>query len=58
MPPVKRRGRPPIDPAGTATRVHLTLPARTYDVLFRQARAAAVTVPEAIRRQLTISATK
>jgi hypothetical protein len=48
----KRRGRPPIDPVQPAARVHLTLAAAAYDRLYRTAQMQAISVPEAIRRQL------
>ena len=48
----KRRGRPPVDPDATPTRVNLTLPATVYDRLFQHAQTKAISVPEVIRRQL------
>jgi len=45
-------GRPPIDPPDRSVVVSLTIPARTYDAYYRRARAARVSVPELIRRDL------
>lgn len=51
-PPSKRRGRPPVDPDATPTRVQVTLSAKMYDALFQRAQAKEITVPEAIRRSI------
>jgi CxxC motif-containing protein (DUF1111 family) len=45
-------GRPPLDDHDASVPVHLTVTARTYDELYRQARADRVSVPEQIRRAL------
>jgi hypothetical protein len=52
--PPRRRGRPPLDPSDPApsTNVHVRLPAKQYDVLYSQAVAARMTVPQFIRAEL------
>lgn len=50
--PNKRRGRPPVDPDATPTRINLTLSAKQYDDLFQRAQAKAISIPEVIRRDL------
>jgi len=49
------RGRPRVDPDDQSVSVHLRLPARDYDDLYRRASGARdgkVSVPEYIRRRL------
>lgn len=48
-----KRGRPPVDPDATPTRVNLTLSAHLYDSLFQRAQAKAISIPEFIRRTLS-----
>jgi len=50
---MKRPGRPPLNPDDPAVTMCLSLPATRYDDLYRQARAARVSVPELVRRLLT-----
>ena len=49
---MNRPGRPRVDPTECTAKVSVSLPARDYDALYRQARDAKVTVPELIRRSL------
>jgi len=48
----KPRGRPPLDPDDPAVDIHVRLPSKHYDEVFQHAKAARLTVPEWIRRQL------
>lgn len=48
--PRKRRGRPPVDPDATPTRVLVTLSAKQYDDLFQRAQTKAISIPELMRR--------
>ena len=48
----KRPGRPPIDPERPPARVHVTIPAATYDTLYKTARAQGQSVPALIRATL------
>lgn len=50
--PERRPGRRPIDPDGCSVQVGVTLPSKQFDDLCRRARAAGVSVPEMIRRDL------
>lgn len=51
-------GRPPLDDDDDSVPVHLTLTGRHYDHIEAQAKAARVSVPEIIRRQLPAPAQK
>lgn len=46
---MRRPGRPPIDDEDPSATVHLRLPSKQYDALYKQARQDRVSVPEAIR---------
>lgn len=48
----RRTGRPPIDPTDPSTKVCLCLPSKRYDVLYRQAADARISVPELIRQRI------
>jgi hypothetical protein len=48
----KRLGRPPLDPSAPLATVSLRLPAKQFDALCQQARQAAISVPEVIRRKI------
>jgi hypothetical protein len=55
-PPPRRkppRGRPPLDPDDSSVKVCVALPSRRYDVLYRRATQARLTIPEFIRQALT-----
>jgi hypothetical protein len=52
------RGRPPLDRADPSVVVSVALPGRTFDVIYRQAHDARVSVPELIRRTLRESANR
>lgn len=47
-----KRGRPPLSPGETTTRLTLVLPDSVYDRVFIIAQQARVSVPELIRRTL------
>jgi hypothetical protein len=50
---MKRPGRPPLDEHDASVQVCVTLPAKTYDALYAQAKQERLrTVPELIRRRL------
>jgi hypothetical protein len=44
-------GRPPVDKDDPSVSVHVKVPAKTYDMLYADARAARVSVPELLRRR-------
>lgn len=46
----RRPGRPPLDPAGRAVEVCLTLSAQRYDDLYARAKVARCSVPELVRQ--------
>lgn len=48
----RQPGRPPLDDDDDSVPVHLTLPGRQYDALYRRAQADRMSVPERIRRDL------
>ena len=48
----RRRGRPPVDPAGRSVTLSITLTQQDFDRYCVQAVRAAVSVPEIIRREL------
>lgn len=48
----RRVGRPPIDITDDSVAVGVTLPSKQFEALCEQARAAGVSVPEIIRREL------
>jgi len=48
----RRPGRPALDATDPSVRLTLTLPAKRYDVLYREAGASRLTVPELIRQAL------
>jgi hypothetical protein len=48
----KRGGRPPLDPDDPSVDVHVRLPSKQYDAVYRLAQHARVTVPEMFRRGL------
>ena len=48
----RRPGRPRLDPSDPSVRVCLSMPAKHYDQLYRQAAGARVTVPELIRQAI------
>jgi len=50
-----KRGRPALDPEDRSVVVSLTLPARAFDLFYRRALEARVTVPEILRRRLRIN---
>jgi hypothetical protein len=50
--PKRRPGRPPIDEDDDSVRVSITLPAKHFDSLCRQALRDDISVPEVIRREL------
>lgn len=50
----KRRGRPPIDADDPSVPVTVALPSRTFDELSERARHEVVSLPEIIRRNLSI----
>lgn len=47
------RGRPPLDEHDTSVQVGVTLPAKQFDELCRQALREDVSVPEIVRRMLS-----
>jgi len=47
-------GRPPLDPDDPAVDVHIRLPSKHYDDVFKQAQHERLSVPEWIRRQLSL----
>lgn len=53
--PLKRIGRPRVDPDDQSVPVSLTLPARQYDQVFADAQRDRVSLAEAIRRRLAKS---
>jgi hypothetical protein len=54
----RRIGRPPIDVDDDSVPVHLKMPGRAYDVLWRRAQRERCSVPELIRRELAVAATR
>jgi len=48
----RRNGRPPLDPGDPSVRVCVSIPAKRYDALYRQATGGRVTVPELFRRAI------
>jgi hypothetical protein len=52
MPEPRRTGRPPIADDDPSTSVHVRLPSRQYDEVYRQAQLERVSIPEIIRRSL------
>jgi hypothetical protein len=50
--PGRRRGRPRLDPTDESVSIHLRIPARTYDALYRRARVHRCSVPELTRAVL------
>jgi hypothetical protein len=48
----RRPGRPSVDTDAAIVRVGVTLPAKQYDALCRQALREDLSVPEVIRREL------
>jgi hypothetical protein len=48
-PPRRGRGRPPLDPHDPSVDVHVRVPSRQYDALYRRARDARLTVAEYLR---------
>ena len=51
-PPRPPVGRPRIDPVDPAVNVHVMVQAKTYDRIYRLARAEQITIPEVFRRAL------
>lgn len=51
-------GRPPIDPRDPSVDCHVSVPSKTYDRLYRVARANRITIPEAMRRLIRHSLDK
>jgi hypothetical protein len=49
-----RRGRPRLDPTDPTVEMCLALPAKRYDDLYARAQAARVSVPEFVRRIISI----
>ena len=43
-------GRPPLDAADPCVDVHVRMPSKQYDLTFKRAQEARVTVPELLRR--------
>ena len=50
----KRTGRPPLDPSDPSVKICVTVPSKRYDQLYQTAAGTRVTVPELIRRSLTL----
>ena len=50
----RRRGRPSLDPGNRSVQVCLTIPAARYDAIYARARAARVSIPEQVRREMRI----
>jgi hypothetical protein len=49
---MRPRGRPPLDVEDPSVDIHLRLPSKQYDQIYRSAQDARVTVPEWIRRRV------
>lgn len=49
---MKRTGRPPLDPDDRSVRVCVTMPAKRYDALYREASGGRMSVPEVIRQKI------
>lgn len=53
--PVKRPGRPRIDPDDDSVSINVTLPSRQYDQVYAEAQRERVSIAEAVRRRLAKS---
>jgi hypothetical protein len=51
----EKRGRPTVSPSEPSTDVHLTMPESLYDRVYATASRERLTVPEVIRRALTVT---
>lgn len=50
--PRRRGGRPSLEPGDRSVRICLSIPVARYDDLYARARAARVSIPEQIRRDM------
>ena len=50
----KRRGRPRLDTRHPSAQVHVRMPDPLYDAVYRRASQSRQSVPDVIRRMLTI----
>jgi len=58
-PSKRRRGRPPVDPAGgPSTNLHVRIPAADYDALYVKARQARTDIATLVRRTLKAATAK
>jgi hypothetical protein len=49
---MRRTGRPPLDVSDPSVRVCVSIPAKRYDALVKQAAGGRVSVPELFRRAI------